>query len=52
MGGIWYILLDVFVQMTLFASAQGQGDISVSIADAVAEVDNRRHGGPAFRSGE
>ncbi|XP_076095786.1 peroxidase-like protein [Mytilus galloprovincialis] len=52
MGGIWYILLDVFVQMTLFASAQGPGDISVSIADAVAEVDNRRHGGSALRSDE
>ncbi|XP_063426083.1 peroxidase-like protein [Mytilus trossulus] len=50
MNGLWYILLDVCVQTTLFASAQGPGEISEAISDAVTEVADRRLGGPAIGS--
>ncbi|CAC5390152.1 PXDN [Mytilus coruscus] len=51
MNGLWYVLLYVLVQTTLFARAQGPGDISAAIADAVTEVGARRPGGPALASG-
>ncbi|XP_063400947.1 peroxidase-like protein [Mytilus trossulus] len=51
MNGLWYILLYVLVQTTLFARAQGPVDIAAAIGDAVTEVSGRRPGvagsGPA-----
>ncbi|CAC5390148.1 PXDN [Mytilus coruscus] len=51
MNGLWYVLLYVHVQTTLFARAQGPGDISAAIADAVTEVRGRRPVGLALASG-